>query len=71
MSKTFYPLISTGSTQEDRKSSRHDIKIVEWDVKHQHKQNSPLQAVFANSPDSNVFILPLMLHQFLSIIIQL
>ena len=39
LSKTFYPLNSFGSTQEDRKSSRHDLKIVEWDVKHQNKTN--------------------------------
>ena len=36
MSKTLYPLLSIGSTQEDRKSSRHDLKLVDWDVKHQH-----------------------------------
>ena len=33
-----YPLLSTGSTQEDRKLSRHELKIVERDIKHQHKQ---------------------------------
>ena len=27
-SKTLYPLVSTGSTQEDRKSSQHDQKSV-------------------------------------------
>ena len=32
LSKTLYPLLSTGSTQE---MSQHDWKIVEWDVKHQ------------------------------------
>ena len=32
LSKTLYPLLSTGSTQEDRKASQHD-----WDLKHQHK----------------------------------
>ena len=37
-SKTLYPLLRTGSTQEDRKLSPHDCKIVNWDVKHQHKQ---------------------------------
>ena len=33
----FYRTISTGSTQEDqdRKSSRHDLKIVDWGAKHQ------------------------------------
>ena len=33
LSKSPYPLLSTGSTQEDRKSS-----IVDWDLKHQRKQ---------------------------------
>ena len=37
-SKTLYPLLSTGSTQKVRKTSQHDWKIVEWDIKHQHKQ---------------------------------
>ena len=32
---------STGSTQEDRKSSQLDWIIVDWDVKHQHKQTKP------------------------------
>ena len=36
LSKTHYPLLKTGSTQEDRKSSWHDWKIVDWDVKYQH-----------------------------------
>ena len=38
--KTFFLLLSTGSTQEDRKLSRHDSKleIVDWDVKYEHKQ---------------------------------
>ena len=34
LSKTLYPLLNTGSTQEDRKLSRHDCKIVDLDVKH-------------------------------------
>ena len=38
LSKTLYPLFSTGSTQEDRKLSLHDRKIVDWDKEHQHKQ---------------------------------
>ena len=33
--KTLHPLLSTGSTQEDRKISRHDLKIVDLEVKHQ------------------------------------
>ena len=36
LSKTCYPLLSTGSTQEDL--SRHDWTIVDWDVKNQIKQ---------------------------------
>ena len=34
--KTLYPLLSTSSTQEAL--SRHYRKIVDWDVKNQHKQ---------------------------------
>ena len=29
MSKTLYLLLDTGSTQEDRKSSQHELKIVD------------------------------------------
>ena len=36
LSKTLYHLLGTGSTQEDRKMSRHDGKVVDWDLKHQH-----------------------------------
>ena len=32
LSKTLYPLIIAGSFQKDR-------KIVDWDVKHKHKQS--------------------------------
>ena len=35
-------LSKTCSIQEDRKLSRHDRKIVGWDVKHQHKQTKAL-----------------------------
>ena len=38
LSMTFYPMLSTGSTQKDRKLSGHDCKIVDWDVKHQQTQ---------------------------------
>ena len=34
-SKTLYPLLSTGSTQED--TSLHDFKIVDWNGKNQTK----------------------------------
>ena len=37
-SKTYKSLLSTGSTQEDR--SRHNWKIVDWDVKNQIKQTN-------------------------------
>ena len=36
LSKTLYPLRSTGSAQED--PSQHDSKSVDWDVKNQIKQ---------------------------------
>ena len=35
LSMTLCLLLRTGSTQEDRKLSQHDCKIVDWDVKHQ------------------------------------
>ena len=38
LSKTLYPHLSTGSTEENRKLSPHDRKIVDLDVKQQHKQ---------------------------------
>ena len=38
LSKTSYPLHSTGSTQEDL--SQHDWKNVDWDVKNQNKHHS-------------------------------
>ena len=31
------PLLSTGSTQENRKTSLHDLKIADLGIKHQHK----------------------------------
>ena len=39
----YYPLLSIGSTQRDRKSSKHDLKIVDWGIKHlkSNKQNQP------------------------------
>ena len=37
LSKTLYPLFSAGSTQKD--PSRHDCKIVDWDIQNQNKQN--------------------------------
>ena len=39
LGKTLYLLLSTGPTQEDRKLSQHDGIIVDWELKHQHKQN--------------------------------
>ena len=38
LSKTLNPLLSTGSTKEDRKMSRLDLKSVDWDIKHLNKQ---------------------------------
>ena len=37
LSKTLYPLISTGTTQED--PSRHDWKNVDWDIKNSNQTN--------------------------------
>ena len=36
LSMTLYPLLSTGSAQVD--PSRHNRKIVDWDIKNQHNQ---------------------------------
>ena len=38
LSKTLYPLLGTGLTQEP--SFRHDLKVVDWDVKNQIKQET-------------------------------
>ena len=38
--KTLYPLLSTGSTQED--PSQHDWKNVDWDVKDENKQTEDI-----------------------------
>ena len=38
LSKTLYSLFSTGSTQKNRYTSRYNWKLVDWDVKHLHKQ---------------------------------
>ena len=45
LSKTIYPLLGTGSIQDD--PSRHDWKIVDWGVKNLNKQNQP--AYFATA----------------------
>ena len=34
LSKTLYPLLSTGSTKEVKLASGQDRKTVDWDVKH-------------------------------------
>ena len=46
LSKSLYSMLSTGSTQEGRKSSQHDWKIVDWDTKHQHKQTNQVFASY-------------------------
>ena len=38
LSKTFYPLLSYGSTQED--PIRRDRKSIDWDVENQTKQSN-------------------------------
>ena len=43
LSKTLYPLLSAGSTQEE--PSRHDWKIVAWYVKNQNRPKNPKQVM--------------------------
>ena len=55
LSKTLFVLLSTGSTQEDRKSSRHGWKFVDWDVKPQNKQNGPCLLIITSTwPGSQI-----------------
>ena len=63
LSKTLYPLLCTGSTQED--PFRGDRKIVDWDVKNQNIQTINLGViatflVYCKSPISQ--------HQILAIL---
>ena len=48
LSKTLYPLLITGSTQED--PSTHDLKIVDWDI---IKTNKLLVGYHSISADNN------------------
>ena len=41
MINIFTTAVSIGSSQKNRKSSLHDWKIANWNVKHQNKQKSP------------------------------
>ena len=43
---SFYPLLVLDQTKEDRKMSGHDSIIVDWEVKHQHKQTNTHKAHF-------------------------
>ena len=57
LSKTLYPLLSTGSTQEGRKLSWHDWKIVHWDKEHQSKQEIHiLVKLWIDSHDNFIYI---------------
>ena len=47
--QTLYPVRSTGSTQEDGKSSQDDCKIVDWDETHQRKQNKKKLCIIKKS----------------------
>ena len=40
LEQTLYSLFSTGSTQEDKKASQHDWKIVDRNAKHQYKHTN-------------------------------
>ena len=46
LSKTLYPLLSTGSTKEERKPSQHDSKIVNW---HHNKQTNKQRVSIGHS----------------------
>ena len=46
--KTLYPQLSTDSTQEDRKSSRHVWKIVDRDFNHQNRQTKETRMLEVN-----------------------
>ena len=45
LSKTHYPLLSTGSIQENPPDMTE--KIVDWDVKYQIKQTKSVEVVFS------------------------
>ena len=47
LSKTLYPLRSTGSIQEDRKHPDMTERFVDGDVKHQHKQITKLPVILS------------------------
>ena len=59
LSKTHLSMLSTGSTQED--PSRHNWKIVDWEVKNQIKQTKPLIIIIhqwqLSVADSSIFTL--------------
>ena len=53
LSKTHLSLLSTGSTQEDL--SKHNLKIVDWDVKNQIKQTNCIELDIYRAVISSVF----------------
>ena len=55
LSKTFYPLLSTGSKQE---ASRHDRKIVDKDVKNQLKTKQ-INSIVLISSSHYIFLNPI------------
>ena len=74
LSKTNYPLLSTGSTQEDKKPSQHDSNIVDWYVKHRQtdlqliSQQSQRDVVLAASVCLTLAVPQYSFGQFLSIL---
>ena len=54
-----YPLLSAGSTQENMNMSLHHRKFVDWDEKHQDKQNQHLLGTCQNKYGINSPILVL------------
>ena len=54
-SKTFYPLLSTDSTPEDKKTTSDDKQIVDVGVKHHYKQS--IEHYFDVTDITNTFML--------------
>ena len=48
LSKTLYPMLSTGSTQED--PSRHDLENVDWHVTNLSKQKNKECSDYKSGP---------------------
>ena len=54
LSNSLYPLLSTGSIQDDW--TQHDGKILDWDVKNRNKQTKLLTLSFPIDPKHSIII---------------